>query len=97
VLHLLPRSADDRIGLIAVLGGEPAMRGHDLSQGMNLLMIPCRVSRDLSSLLSVTAGALQIFTYLLTARTGGVKVFLRVALDLWGATSASGNFITEVA
>jgi hypothetical protein len=39
-LRPLPRSADHRIRLVAVLGSELAMSRHDLPERVNLLMVP---------------------------------------------------------
>src|SRR5580658_8177780 len=52
---------------------------------------------NLSGLLSIAAGAIKIFPYLLAARTGCVKVLLGVALDLRGAASSHGDFVAELA
>jgi hypothetical protein len=96
MLGALPRRADNRIGLVAVLGSELAMRGHHFAQGVNFFAVTCRMCGNLRGFLPIATGALQVFAYLLTARTGGIKVLLRIALDLWGAATSGGDLITKL-
>ncbi len=97
MLKPFARGADDGFGLVAEVGGELAMRGHDLAWRMNLLAVARGVRGDLRGLLSGAAGALQILANLLAARAGCVKILLRVALDLRRAAAANGDLVTKLA
>src|SRR5580658_6024135 len=96
MLRPFPRCAHNGVGLVAILRCEPAVRGHHVAERMNFLMVACRVCGDFRRLFSVTAGALQILSYLLATRTRCVKILLGVALDLRRAASTSGDFIAKL-
>jgi hypothetical protein len=61
-LGLTPRAfarhANHSIRLVAVFGGEPAMRGHDFTERVNLFAVAGRMGGDLSGLLPIAAGTL---------------------------------------
>ena len=71
------------------------MRSQHLVGRVNLLSVSRIVSGDLGSFRSTEAGALHRLTYLLTARTGGVKVLLRVALYFRCAAPSWHNLVAE--
>src|ERR1700733_3140744 len=96
MMHSLPRGADDPFGLVAEVGSKLAMRAHDFAGGMNFFAVAGGVRGDLGGFFPGATSALKILTNLLAARTGCVKVLLRVALDFRGTTAANGNFITEL-
>ena len=82
MLDSLACRAHDSVGLVAEVGSELAMRSHHFAGRMNLLLIAGRVRRNLSSLLALPTGALQILTNLLTAGAGRIQVFLAISLNL---------------
>ena len=97
MLKPLTRGANDGFGLVAEVGGELAMRRHDIGWRMNLFAVARGVRGDLGRLFSGAPGPLQILTNLLAARAGCVKVLLRVALDFRSAAAANGDLVTELA
>src|SRR5579862_119183 len=64
---------------------------------MDLLAVARRVRCDLGGFLAGAASAFQVFTNLLAPRTGCVKVFLGIALDLRSAASPGCDLVTELA
>ena len=96
LLDSLACRAHDRVGLVAEVGSELAMRSHHFAGRMNLLLVAGRVGRDLSSLLAVPTGALQVLANLLTARAGRIQIFLAISLNLRGAASTNGNFVSQL-
>src|ERR1700683_4345262 len=63
---------------------------------MNFLAVTGRVRSDFGSFLPRAARAFEVFTNLLAPWTGCVEVFLRVALNLGGASSPCSNFVPEL-
>ena len=68
MLNPIPRSADNRFGLVAEVSRELAMRGHDFARRMNFFAVAGGVRGDLGRLLPGAACALKILTNLLAAR-----------------------------
>jgi len=64
---------------------------------MNLFTVTGGMRGDLCSFRALITGLLQMLAYLLATRTGGIKILLRVALDLGCAATARLNFIAEIA
>jgi hypothetical protein len=96
MLGAFPRRAHDSIGLVAVLSGKPTMGSHHFAQRVNLFAVASRVGGDFGGLFPVAAGTFQILPYLLAAGAGRVQVVLGVTLDLRGAASTGGDFITKL-
>src|SRR5216683_4148608 len=71
------------------------MCGHYLAGRMDFLAVTGRVCGNFGGLPTTAAGTLHILANLLTSRTGSIKVFLGVALDLWRSASANGDFVAE--
>ena len=97
MLKPLTRRANHRVGLVAEVGGELAMRRHDVGWGMNLFAVTRRMRGDLGGLLAGAAGPLQIFSNLLAARTGCIQIFLRITLDFGSAAAANGDLVAKLA
>ena len=97
MLKPFARGADDGFGLVAEVGGELAMRRHDVGWRMNLFAVARGVRGDLGRLLPGAAGALQILANLLAARAGCVQILLRVALDFRRAAAANGDLVAKLA
>ena len=91
------RGSDHGLGLVAEVGGELAMRRHDVGCRVNLLAVPRGVRGDLRRLFPGAASALKICPNLLAARARCVEIFLRVTLDLRRSASANGDLVTKLA
>ena len=71
------------------------MRGHHLAGRVYFFSVAGGVRGNLCGLFAGAAGAFQVLTNLLAARTRCVEILLRVALDLRRAAAASGDFVAE--
>ena len=63
------------------------MGRQDLGGSVNLLLVAGGVGGDLRGLRPGKAALFEVLANLLAARTGGIKILLRVALDLRCAAS----------
>ena len=97
MLKSLMGCSDNGLGLMSKVGCQLSMGGHYFSWRMDLFMVARRVCGDLGGLFSRSAGAFEVLTNLLTARTGCIEVFLRVSLDFRCAAPPGRNFVTELA
>jgi hypothetical protein len=97
MLKPFARGTNDGFRLVPKVGGELAMRGHDIGWRMDLFAITGGVSGDFCGFLSGAPCSLQILANLLAARAGCIEVLLRVAFDFWGAAAANGDLVTKLA
>ena len=74
---------NDVLGLISVFGGDLTVGRNDLGRRQDLLSISCVVRCNLGGFRPRESATRDCLHDLLATRTGGVKVFLRVAFDLW--------------
>ncbi len=93
----LPRIGHDCISLIAELSGELPVGSQYFGRRTDLLLVTSIFRSNMLEPRAAMTGAIEVFAYLLTARAGGVKILLRVALDLRCAAAARLDFVTEIA
>src|SRR5260370_39682778 len=91
-----PCGANDSIGLVPEVVGKPAMRGHNLGGGADLLAVTGGVRGNFGGLPTTAAGTLHILPNLLTARARSLEIFLGVAPDLWRSPPPHGDFAAEL-
>src|SRR5260370_40538348 len=90
-----PCGANDSIGLVPEVVGKPAMCGHHLGGGVDLLAVTGGVRGNFGGLPTTAAGTLPILPNPLTTRAGSLQVFLGGALDLWRPAPPHCDFLAH--
>jgi hypothetical protein len=85
------------IGLVAKVGGNLPVRRQRFVGRQNHLLVAGVVSRNLRRFRATESTVRKGFLDLLTPWAGGIKILLRVSLDLWRAALARLDFVAEIA
>ena len=88
---------DDPFRLVAELGRQRPVRGQNLAGGKNLFAIARGVSGDLCRRRTAVAHLFKVVADLLRSGAGGIKIGLRVPLDLRSAAAPGLDFVAQTA
>jgi len=98
-LHLpgaLSRRTNHRVRLVAKICSKPTVSGHNLTRSQQLFAISRGMRGDFRCFFAALPQLFEVFTDLLAAWAGSVKVLLSVSLDLWCTAASALDFVPEL-